>query len=130
MCQIGRKNSVKLFVLLVFVAFGLFSACQKKTEAQRDGVVIADSDKYEASVFRSNCAVCHGPEANGKTIDGKRIPSLRTGEARTKSLGDIRSQIENGKLPMPPFRGQMTPEEIDNMSKFVYQDIQGRELKQ
>jgi len=43
-------------------------------------------------MFRANCAICHGPEGNGKTLeDGRVVPSLRTGEFRFKTEDELYS---------------------------------------
>ncbi len=78
-------------------------------------------------MFRQNCAICHGQEANGKEMEDKIIPSLRYGEAVTKSEEEIYQQIKFGKLPMPAFKDQLTEEEIQKMVKFVRRDLQGKE---
>jgi len=93
----------------------------------RKSFVIADSKSYEASIFRQNCAICHGAEADGKEINGKLIPSLRYGDAAKKSEQEIYEQIANGKLPMPAFKNQLTDDEIKRMVKFVRRDLQGKE---
>ena len=92
----------------------------------RSGIVIADSKSYEASLFRQNCAICHGQEANGKEMDGRLIPSLRYGAAATKSEEEIYSQIKEGKLPMPSFKNQLTEDEIQKMVQFIRRDLQGK----
>ena len=77
-------------------------------------------------MFRQNCAICHGQEGNGKEMEDKIIPSLRYGEAATKSEEEIYLQIKEGKLPMPSFKNQLTEEEIRRMVKFVRRDLQGK----
>ncbi len=115
---------LKVTIVLSFIAFAV--ACQP-TKTKRAEYVIADSKSYEASIFRQNCAICHGTEANGKEIDGKIIPSLRYGEAEKKSEQEIYLQIKEGKLPMPSFKNQLSDEEIRRMVRFVRHDLQGKE---
>jgi mono/diheme cytochrome c family protein len=80
----------------------------------------------EASLFRQNCAICHGNEANGKEIDGKLVPSLRYGVAAKKSEEEIYQQIKEGKLPMPAFKDQLSEKEIRGMVEFIRRDLQGK----
>ena len=115
---------LKFAVLLAFCIFAI-SSCLK-SESRRNEFVIAESRSYEASLFRQNCAICHGQEANGKEMDGKLIPSLRYGDAATKTEEEIYLQIKEGKLPMPAFKNQLTEEEIQKMVKFVRRDLQGK----
>ena len=117
-------NFLKIAIVLLFIAFAI--ACTE-TEQTRSGIVIAESKSYEASLFRQNCAVCHGQEANGKEIDGKIIPSLRYGDAEKKTEEEIYLQIKEGKLPMPAFKNQLTEEEIKRMVKFIRHDLQGKD---
>src|SRR5688572_4501454 len=116
-------NFLKITIILIFIAAAI--ACTQ-TASQRSGIVIADSKSYEASLFRQNCAICHGTEANGKEMDGRLIPSLRYGDAAKKSEEEIYQQIKHGKLPMPAFENQLTEEEIRRMVKFIRHDLQGK----
>lgn len=116
---------LKISVISIFIAVSVL-ACNQTATNDRRSFVIADSKSYEASIFRQNCAICHGQEANGKEVDGRLIPSLRFGEAAKKSEQEIYDQIANGKLPMPAFRNQLTEEEIRKMVKFIRRDLQGK----
>ncbi len=114
----------KALILIAFIGFTLI-ACSEKTYKRE--FVLAESKSYEAALFRQNCAICHGQEANGKEVDGKLVPSLRYGEVAKKSEAEIYEQIKNGKLPMPAFKNQLTEDEINKMVKFVRRELQGRE---
>jgi cytochrome c5 len=125
--SVGRRSAVsniKLTIVLIFIVLAI--ACQQ-TAKGRKSFVIANSKSYEASLFRQNCAICHGQEADGKEIDGKIIPSLRYGEAAKKTEAEIYDQITNGKLPMPAFKNQLTDDEIKRMVKFIRRDLQGKD---
>ncbi|MGI8640199.1 MAG: c-type cytochrome [Pyrinomonadaceae bacterium] len=115
----------KIAVVCLFIALAVVACTNGK--ARRNEFNIAESKSYEASLFRQNCAICHGQEANGKEMDGKLIPSLRYGDAATKSEEEIYLQIKEGKLPMPSFKNQLTEEEIQKMVKFIRRDLQGKE---
>jgi cytochrome c553 len=121
----GKRLGVSKTLILLIVSFLVLMACEQKNYKRE--FVIADSKSYEASLFRQNCAICHGQEANGKEIDGKLVPSLRYGDAAQKSEAEIYEQIKNGKLPMPAFKNQLSENDINKMVKFVMRDLQGRE---
>jgi len=88
--------------------------------------VIAESKSYEASLFRQNCAVCHGPEADGKTLDdGTKVPSLREGEFKFRSEPEVYKQIAEGGHGMLPFRNQLSDRELRLMVEFVRHDLRG-----
>ena len=115
---------LKVFIVLLFAGF--FAAACMSSASSKKGVVIAEDKSYEASLFRQNCAVCHGKEAEGKVMDGKIIPSLRRGDVETKTETEIYNQIYNGGNGMVPFKGQLSENEIQRMVKFVKHDLQGK----
>ena len=114
---------LKLKIVVILVAFFVFACSESNYKRE---FVIADSKSYEASLFRQNCAICHGQEANGKEVNGKLIPSLRYGDATKKTEEEVYQQISNGKLPMPAFKNQLSEGDIRKMVKFVIKDLQGR----
>jgi cytochrome c553 len=119
---------LRAVVTAVVLLSVLGASCADKGR-EYNGIVIADSDSYEASMFRQNCAICHGKEAFGKMVNGKLVPSLRSGDAAKKTEKEIYNQIANGKLPMPAFKGQLTEKEIKKMVRFVMEDLQGRKAE-
>ena len=116
----------KLFILFLFAVFFVAACPSPKAQIYK----LSDSKDYEASIFRQHCAICHGPEGQGKTLDdGTVIPSLRTGEFKFKSESEIRNQIENGGNGMTPFRDQLTQRELDMMAKFVHDKLRQPVIK-
>jgi mono/diheme cytochrome c family protein len=114
---------LKLLVLLAFTAAGTIACFDSKPKR----FVIAESKSYEASLFRQNCAICHGPEAEGKTLDdGTKVPNLRVGEFKYRSDAQIHQHIVDGGNGMVPFRGQLTEREINMMVQFVQRDLRGQ----
>src|SRR5512139_2544356 len=96
---------VKLLVILAGVLFSF--ACLSSGAKKR--IVISENKSYEASLFRQNCAICHGPEAEGKTLpDGMQIPNLRHGPYKYPTDDNIYDHIANGGGGMVPFRGQLS----------------------
>lgn len=116
---------LKFALVFLFAVFTVF-ACSSGNATRRE-FNITQSKTYEASLFRQNCAVCHGQEANGKEANGILIPSLRYGDAAKKSEEEIYLQIKEGKLPMPAFKNQLSEEEIRKLVRFIRRDLQGRE---
>ena len=113
----------KLGVLICF--FGAFAITCFTSKPKR--YVISESKAYEASLFRQNCAICHGPEGEGKTLDdGRQIPNLRDGEFKYKTDGEIYRHISEGGNGMVPFRGQLTDREIDLMVRFVQDELRSQ----
>lgn len=118
---------MKLKVVLIFLFVGGFVISCSSGKASRKEFVIANSKSYEATLYRQNCAICHGNEAYGKENDGKLVPSLRFGEIEKRTEEEIYYQIKEGKLPMPGFKNQLTEKEIRRMAQFIRRDLQGKE---
>ena len=117
---------LKLSILGVFAAFFLAACLSSKAQPYK----LSDSKDYEASIYRQDCAICHGPEGEGKTLsDGTVVPSLRSGIFKFKSQKEIRNQIENGGNGMVPFRDQLTQRELDMMATFVHDKLRQPVIK-
>lgn len=113
------KVPAKLSILLVFAIFA--AACLNSKPVRYS---IQNSKAYEASIFRQNCMICHGPEGEGKKLDdGRVIPNIRDGEHKYKTAEEIYNHIANGGNGMVPFRGQLSEREIRMMVDFVIKDL-------
>ena len=119
------KTRIRLkFVVVLIFAWLIFAACYDPEPKQFS---IAASKSYEASLFRQHCAICHGPEGEGRTLDdGTQVPSLRQGEFKFRTEGEILKQISEGGHGMTPFRKQLTERELRLMAEFVRRDLRGQ----
>jgi mono/diheme cytochrome c family protein len=115
---------IKIIIIALFITFGLF-ACA--ASIGKKPVSIAENRSLEASLFRQNCAICHGMEGTGKEVNGKMVPSLREGDALTKTEEQMFIQIRDGGNGMLPFKYQLSEDQIRKMAKFVKKDLQGRD---
>jgi len=79
----------------------------------------ASSADSSADLFKAKCAMCHGENGAGK---GK-VPALSSAEVQQKSDADFKTALEKGvkndKGMMPGYGGKMTPEQIDELMKYV-----------
>jgi cytochrome c551 len=69
-------------------------------------------------VFAENCSVCHGPTGQG----GNGGPDL-TAIPSAKNLQRVIAQVTNGGGGMPPFKGQLTDQQIRAVATYVTQRI-------
>ena len=73
------------------------------------------SAKIEAgeNVFNTNCAICHGDQlvSTGQTFDLRR---LKDGDRAR-----FDNSVRNGKNQMPPWKGKLTDEEIDQVWHYI-----------
>ena len=110
----------KLITLFLVLSIGLFACFNSKPVRYS----ITQSKTYEASLFRQHCAICHGPEGEGKTInDGQVVPNMREGELKFKTEAEIYKQLADGGNGMTPFRDILTKRELDLLAKFVADDL-------
>jgi hypothetical protein len=113
------RIAAKALVISGFIILGF--ACSGDGKGR---YVIADSKSYEASLFRQNCSICHGLEAEGRTLgDGRVVPNLRQGPFKYKTDGEIYTHISDGGNGMVPFRGQLSEREIRLLVGFVRNDL-------
>lgn len=121
------NRALKLAVAGAAVVFAISSACrQGKTESYK----VANDNSYEASLFRQHCAICHGPEGEGKTLsDGTVVPSLRQGQLKFRTEAEIAHQISEGGNGMTPFRSQLTEREIRLLADFVHNKLRAEAAK-
>jgi mono/diheme cytochrome c family protein len=88
---------------------------------------LADARKQFAQ--GGTCARCHGETGAGGEfdVDGKKMkaPNLKTGHALKMSDEQVAKKITNGGDGMPPFGKRLTPDQINNLVRFIRQDIQG-----
>jgi len=82
------------------------------------------------AIFGSKCEGCHGAQGEGGTVkvdDLKlKVPSLREGKALKHSDEDYADQILNGGDGMPPFKDKLTQQEIEDLIKFIREELQGQ----
>jgi len=72
-------------------------------------------------VFKSKCAMCHGPDGAGKTMMGEKlkIPDLRSADVQKKSDADLKALIAKGKDKMPGYETKLSKEQINKLVVFV-----------
>lgn len=116
--MVFRLKQISVFVVLAVVSVVL--ACSG--EGKKGRVKIEESRSYEASLFRQNCMICHGPEAEGKEVSGKKTANLRQS---SKSEEEMYLQIANGGNGMLPFSKQLSEKDMRLLAKFIKRDLQG-----
>ena len=114
-----KSKKVAVVLYLAFVVAAVSCVTSKPSR-----FLIAESKSYEASLFRQNCSICHGPEGEGKTLDdGTVVPNMRFGELKFKTEAEIYKQLAEGGNGMTPFRDQLTKRELDLMTKFIHDEL-------
>jgi mono/diheme cytochrome c family protein len=80
----------------------------------------AESQTHAKKMYGYDCAICHGPNGNGKgDIAGEMKPPLKdyTDAAALKDMtdGELFYIIKNGKGQMPPEGDRAKPDDMWNM---------------
>lgn len=75
------------------------------------------------SVFKARCVLCHGSDGTANTNLGKQLQArdLHDPAAQKLSNAEMKQLILQGKGNMPPFDGQLSSVEIDQVIKYVRQ---------
>ena len=133
---------MKLITLILLSGAALVvSACSKPVTVttNQSAPIVAASPATAASVpadefalaranFQKNCVGCHGEDGTGgeKTVDGKKmtVPSFHEGHALKHSEEDFVKQITDGGDGMPPFKDKLSPDEINDLMRFIRKVIQ------
>ena len=73
------------------------------------------------SLFKGKCAMCHGPDASGKTVMGEKlkIPDLHSEQVQKKSDPELKSVIGKGKDKMPAYESKLSKEQIDKLVAYI-----------
>lgn len=74
-----------------------------------------------AAIFKSKCAMCHGPDGSGKTAMGEKlnIRDLRSAEVQKQTDAELSQIVTKGKNKMPPYDGKLTKEQIDQLVAYL-----------
>ena len=79
--------------------------------------LLADATPDGAAIFKSKCAMCHGPDGTGQTAMGKslKLRSLASQEVQKQTDAELANIIANGKGKMPAKKGTLSAEEIKQL---------------
>jgi len=73
------------------------------------------------SLFKQDCAMCHGADARGQTPMGKRlnIADLHAPTVQKKTDAALTAIIGDGKGKMPAFNDKLKPEQIHDLATYI-----------
>ena len=100
-----------------------------ETKASPAATPTPDAFAEVRGIYAKDCQNCHAAGGTGgpvKLEDGKtlKVPSFRAGHALRHADSDFRRQIMEGGDGMPAFKDKLTPQQIDEMIRFVRQEFQ------
>ena len=93
-------------------------------------MAMAQADKKTERNWKSKCASCHGADGKGHTDQGKKMKvhdytkadwqKSRTDDDLKTAIADGVSREKDGvKQEMPGFKDKLTPEQTDELVKYV-----------
>jgi mono/diheme cytochrome c family protein len=84
-------------------------------------------------VYAKECQRCHKPDGAGGTFEEEglkplKVPGLRSGDAARHTDEQLARKITNGDVDegMPAFKSKLTPEQINELVRFIRVEFQGR----
>ena len=74
-----------------------------------------------ADLYKSKCAMSHGPDGSGKTMMGEKlkVADLRSADVQKKTVAELTTIITKGKDKMPPYEGKLTKEQVAKVVAFI-----------
>jgi len=86
-------------------------------------VVMLSSAAYAddaATIYKTKCAMCHGPDGKGDTQAGKamHVNDLSSADVQKMSDSDLGAVISSGKGKMPSYK-TLTPDQVKDLVGFV-----------
>ena len=129
------------FVLLAIAALTIGASCNKpttekpvqtqpSTAASPQTTAAADEFAAIRTVFKDNCSKCHGETGGGGRvqIEGReiKVPNLTGAHARKPTDERLAAKITNGDDEMPAFKDKLTPEQIQELVRFIRKEFQER----
>ncbi|MEO8378722.1 MAG: cytochrome c [Acidobacteriota bacterium] len=74
-----------------------------------------------SAIYKSKCAMCHGPDGAGQTTMGKnlKLRDLRAADVQKLTDKELSTVITNGKGKMPAYKGKLAAADIDALVTFI-----------
>jgi len=74
-----------------------------------------------ASVYKANCASCHGTEGDANTAMGRslRLRDLRSPDVQKRTDANLTDLITNGLATMPAFKDKLTKDQIQQQVAYL-----------
>jgi len=74
-----------------------------------------------ASIFKANCAKCHGTDGGGDTVMGRslKLKDLRSAEVQKRTDANLTDLITNGMATMPAYKDKLTKTEIQQQVAYI-----------
>lgn len=100
------SRSIKLATLALFAAASVAFAFGATLRTDASIEPAASLNSSQASLYRANCARCHGNDGHADTPKGRETDAddLTTAKVKAMSAAKMARIIKNGKGDMPSFK--------------------------
>ncbi len=105
-----RQSVIRKF-LISLAALGLFVLCAGSSRGQSAG----------EALFKSKCAMCHGPDGKGEVPMGKKLSARNLGSTEVQGQSDaqLTEVVTKGKNKMPAYDGKLSKEQIAQLVAYI-----------
>jgi mono/diheme cytochrome c family protein len=85
-------------------------------------VVTAGAQQHAASVYKTNCAPCHGAAGDASTPAGKvlKVPSFTSEAILNDTDANMLAIAKNGKGKMPAWHDKLSEDQLKNLIAFIH----------
>ena len=82
----------------------------------------ACAQQRAASVYKTNCAACHGAVGDGNTPAGKvfNVPSFSSETVLKEPDGSLLAIAKNGKGKMPAWHDKLSEDQLKDLIAFIH----------
>ena len=82
----------------------------------------ASAQSPVASVYKANCAMCHGATGAADTPAGKnfKVPSFSSDSVLKESDADLFTIEKNGKGKMPAWHDKLSDDQLKDLVAFIH----------
>jgi mono/diheme cytochrome c family protein len=111
---------IKIFVVLTICVTGCWALMPKSSVVSASETALINADE-QASVYRANCARCHGADGHANTPAGRETDAddLTTSKVKNLSTARMTQIIKNGKGDMPAFGRKLSAAQIAGVIRYV-----------
>lgn len=74
-----------------------------------------------AGLFKTKCAMCHGPDGKGEVAMGKKLGArdLASADVQKQSDAQLTEVVTKGKNKMPGYDGKLSKEQIAQLIAYI-----------
>lgn len=86
------------------------------------GTVVRASAQDTASVYKANCAPCHGAAGDANTPAGKnfKVPSFSSDSVLKQPDASLLEVTKNGKGKMPAWHDKLSDDQLKELITFIH----------